>query len=86
MNVPTQPETPLVRERLLRLPEVEDVCGIKKSTIYALMKQIGPDGRRKFPPCIRVTRRAAAWPESAVMEWVRLRVAESTHAASAQLW
>jgi|PersoiStandDraft_1058852.scaffolds.fasta_scaffold09614_4 prophage regulatory protein len=56
------------RDRLLRLPEVEAVTGCKKSTIYKLMK----DGR--FPPCRRITARMAAWPESAVLQWVQDRI------------
>ena len=35
---------PLVpRDRLLRLPDVSDIVGIRKSTIYALMKCCIPD-------------------------------------------
>lgn len=61
-----KPVTP--RDRLLRLPEVEAICGIRKSSIYVLMKQ------GKFPPCIHVTSRLSAWPESAVYKWVQDRI------------
>lgn len=57
-----------IRDRFLRLHEVESICGIRKSTIYLLMKE------GKFPPCIRVTSRASAWPESAVYQWVQDRI------------
>ena len=57
------------RDRLLRLPDVEAATGCKKSTIYKLMKE------GKFPPCVRITARMAAWPESAVLAWVQARIA-----------
>ena len=61
-----KPVTP--RDRLLRLPEVEAVTGMKKTTIYALMR----DG--KFPNRLCITRRMSAWPESAVLQWVQSKI------------
>ena len=62
----TNPVTPY--DRLLRLPDVEAITGIKKSTIYGLMR------KGEFPPCVRITRRMSAWPESKVLSWVRERI------------
>ena len=60
---------PLVpRDRLLRLPDVSAIVGIRKSTIYALMK------RDKFPKCTYITSKTVAWPESAVLAWVNDRI------------
>ena len=59
------------RDRLLRLPEVETLAGLKKTSINALMEQ------GKFPPCVRPTPRAVRWPESAVLQWVQDRIAEA---------
>lgn len=56
------------KERLTRLPAVEEVTGCKKSTIYKLMKE------GKFPPCVRITSRMVAWPETAVLTWVQARI------------
>ena len=56
------------RGRLLRLPDVEATTGCKKSTIYKLMKE------GKFPKCINITRRMAAWSEAAVLQWVQDRI------------
>lgn len=56
------------RDRLLRLPDVEAVTGCKKSTIYLLMKQ------GKFPKSVAITGRMAAWPESAILQWVQDRI------------
>lgn len=53
------------RDRLLRLPDVESATGLKKSTIYLLMK------RKEFVPCVQVTARCVAWPESRVLQWVQ---------------
>ena len=64
----TPPAPP--RDRLIRLPAVEQTAGIKKSTIYQLMR------KKKFPPCVRITRRLSAWPESAVLNWVQQRIRE----------
>jgi prophage regulatory protein len=60
------------RDRLIRLPEVERASGLKKSTIYGLMR------KGEFPRCIHVTRRLAAWPESAVLAWVNARIREGS--------
>ena len=68
----TRPAIP--RDRLLRLPDVEAATGCKKSTIYKLMKE------GKFPSCVRITARMAAWPESAVLQWVQARIAGEVQA------
>ena len=60
------------RDRLLRLPDVEALAGIKKSTIYQLMRE------GKFPTCVRISRRLSVWPESAVLTWVNARIREGT--------
>ena len=60
---------PLVpRDRLLRLPDVADIVGIRKSSIYALMRA------NKFPKCVYITSKTVAWPESAVLAWVNDRI------------
>lgn len=62
------------RDCLVRLPRVEAMTGCKKSTIYKLMKE------GKFPPCIRITSRMAAWSEAAVLTWVQARIAGEVQA------
>lgn len=64
------------RDRLLRLPEVESLTGIKKSTIYELMRQ------GKFPRHIKLNRRMAMWPETAVLQWVQDRIQEARAAVA----
>lgn len=64
------------RDRLLRLPEVEQATGLKKSTVYLLMR------RGEFPRCVQITPRCVAWPESAVLQWVQERIAAAQASAS----
>lgn len=56
------------RDRLIRIGEVERLAGVRKSTIYSLMKAGG------FPRCVQVTPRCVAWPESSVLQWVQDRI------------
>jgi prophage regulatory protein len=65
------------RDRLLRLPDVEAATGLKKTTIYVLMK------RSEFPRCVQVTPRCVAWAESAVLQWVQDRIAAAAAAGAA---
>ena len=58
-------------DRLLRLPEVEALVGLKKSAIYARQKT------GEFPPCVKLGPRAAAWPESEVRNWIQTRIRAS---------
>jgi prophage regulatory protein len=59
---------------LLRLPRVKAVTGLSRSTLYALIAQ------SKFPPPIRISERAVAWPASAVHEWIEARISQGRKA------
>lgn len=61
---------PPFRDRLLRLPEVEAITGMKKTRIYEQMRE----GR--FPQRIAISRRFTAWSESAVLQWVQEQVSK----------
>lgn len=50
-------------ERLLRLPDVESLTSLRKSSIYSGMK----DGT--FPCSVRLSARAVAWRESDIAAW-----------------
>jgi prophage regulatory protein len=63
------------KDRLLRLPEVEQATGLKRSTLYGLRRE----GR--FPPGVQITARCVAWPESTVLQWVQDRIGEAKAAA-----
>lgn len=53
--------------RLLRLREVMQVVGLKKSTIYNMIKQ------GTFPKPIKISSRAVAWLADAIMTWINMR-------------
>lgn len=58
------------RERLLRLSEVEQTIGLRKSAIYAKLKEDPPS----FPLPVKLSRRAVAWPESQVQAWIQSQI------------
>lgn len=51
-------------DRLLRRPEVEKLTGLSRSSIYAMMQ----DGA--FPVPRRIGRRAVAWQQSDIENWI----------------
>ena len=53
--------------KYLRRVSVEEVTGLSRSAIYALM------AKGEFPRPVRLTTRAVAWSESAVVEWLHSR-------------
>lgn len=54
-------------DKYLRRPRVEDRTGLKRSTIYSLMKN------GKFPRSVKITGKAVAWRESDIKEWMDSR-------------
>lgn len=71
MHVVNEIHQQVHRDRLLRLPEIESVTGLRKSTVYLLMK------RGEFPRSVQVTARCVAWPESRVLQWVQDRISQA---------
>ena len=57
----------LVAEKHLRRPAVEEITGLSRTTIYALM------ARGDFPKPVKLTGKAVAWPESAIASWLASR-------------
>lgn len=58
-------------ERLLRLPEVEAMTGLRKSSIYEMAGRTPP----AFPKPIKLSCRAVCWPASAIDAWIAERIA-----------
>ncbi len=56
-----------MEDRLIRLPEVERLTGLSRSTIYRLRK-LG-----KFPEQVRIGARAVAWWLSEILAYIRSR-------------
>ena len=55
--------------RILRLPEVCQVTGLKRAMIYRLQQ------RKRFPQSVKITDHAVGWVDAEVQAWVRRRVA-----------
>lgn len=55
-------------DRLLRLPDVESLVGMRKTSIYEGVK------RGTFPAPVKLSRRAVCWPESKVQAWIAQRI------------
>ena len=58
-------------EKLLRRPTVEDLTGLSRSTIYEMMT------REDFPRPLKIGRRAVAWRESEILEWIEDRASRT---------
>ncbi len=59
-------------DRLVRISEVERLTSFKKTFIYDLVR------RNEFPQPVRLSYRLVAWSESAVLQWVQDRIAQTT--------
>jgi prophage regulatory protein len=57
--------------RLLRLPDVIERVGLRRTKIYDMVKA------GTFPAPISLGRRCVAWPSEAIDAWVRARIAEA---------
>lgn len=66
----------MTTERLLRLPQVEHLTGLRRAHIYGLAR------RGEFPAPIKIGTRASAWRESQVSAWIddRIRAAQGVGA------
>jgi prophage regulatory protein len=56
--------------RFLRLPEVMNITGLSRSTVYRLA------GRGEFPEQFKLSTRTAAWDAAEVQQWMADKVAE----------
>jgi len=55
-------------DRLLRLPEVQRLTGLRRSAIYEQMQ------KGIFPRSVKAGQRAATWSEAAVQAWISDRL------------
>ena len=62
-------------DRILRLRDVENQTGLKKSQIYSLMRE------GDFPSPIPISQRARGWASSEIAEWIEGRKAARAEAA-----
>lgn len=59
-------------DKFLRLPDVIAISGLRKSTIYELIK------KREFPAPIHIRKKAAVWPEGCIRQWQADIIARET--------
>ena len=57
--------------RFLRLPEVMEISGLSRSSIYARIKE------GTFPAAVCLGGRAVGWVEDEVLQWACDRIAKS---------
>lgn len=62
------PATSAGTEKLLRLPQVEAMTGLKRSALYSRIQKLS------FPAPLKIGERASAWPESAVQAWIQAQI------------
>jgi prophage regulatory protein len=61
----------MVQERLLRLPAVESLTGLKRAHLYGLAR------KGQFPRPLKIGARASAWQASEVHTWIADRIREA---------
>lgn len=54
-------------KRYIRRPDVEAMTGLSSSTIYRMMSA------GEFPKPIKITRKAVAWAEDEIADWLASR-------------
>ena len=59
----------MMTDRLLTRQQVEEFCGLSRSTIYRMMRERPPT----FPTPIKISARSVRWRESELAEWVASR-------------
>ena len=62
---------PTTPDRLLRRPEVSQLTGLSRATLYRYMRA------GIFPTPVRIGPRAVGWPLSDIHTWIEDRKAES---------
>jgi prophage regulatory protein len=54
--------------KLLRVNQVAELTGLSSSSIYKQMRE------GNFPKSILITKRATAWPEEAIIDWISKKI------------
>jgi len=55
------------KEALLRIKSVQDLTGLRKSSLYAFVKE------GSFPSPVKIGKRAVAWKSTDINEWIKTR-------------
>lgn len=70
MQVQANPGGTHQPDRLIRLPEVEAMTGLRKSSIYERSRRNPP----AFPKAIKLSRRMVCWSSAAISAWIEERI------------
>lgn len=70
MQLAHQSKPAVPRDKLIDLQSVCTLCSVKKSTIYAWLKDPASD----LPRPVRLSSRMVRWSESAVLSWIQTRI------------
>jgi len=65
---PAARRSPTEKIRVLRLPEVCEITGLCRSSIYQI------EAEQRFPHRIKIGARSVGWIESEIQGWLRRRV------------
>ena len=78
----TSPTTiqPAQRDRWIDLKALELLCCVKKSTIYAMLR----DRQSKFPQPVRLSARMVRWSENEVQQWMQSRLSATQSGTEVQ--
>jgi prophage regulatory protein len=60
-------------DRLVRMPEVQRLTGLRRSAIYEQMQ------RGTFPRSVKVGPRAVTWSETDIQGWIAERLGDGAH-------
>lgn len=80
MKLKKPESTGAITPRLIRMPQVMDLVGLRKTAIYAAMAEKGGQG---FPAPVRIGSRAVAWREHEVLAWIESRTTTKTQRGQA---
>ena len=58
---------PIMSVKILRRTEVEQIVGLSRSTLYAMMAE------NTFPKPIKLGKRAVGWPDNVIAGWIEER-------------
>lgn len=65
--------SPIVRDRLIRLPEVMETIGFRRTHIYEMVKT------GQFPAPFKPSGSASRWSENEVLTWVAAFTGQKFH-------
>ena len=57
--------------KLLRINQVSELTGLRPSSVYKQIRE------GNFPRGIKITKRATAWPDAAINEWIQMVIADA---------